>query len=1118
MADHGGLRTQERKVATVLFADIAGSTALGERLDIEPLGQVMGAFQRAVREAVERCDGSAEFVGDGVVAIFGAPRATEDHQGRALTAADLILDAIDQLNQRLVDRFGVSLGVRIGINTGEVLVDPSLDLRLGALAGDTFNVAARLEQSAGVGEVWASERTASAVGGRAMVDLGSLQVAGRERPVRAFRVGRAGTGGERPGRPALVGRQRELAVLAAAFDAVQSDGASRVVTVLGEAGIGKSALLDAFIEQVVRPLGANVASGACRAFGKAGALAPISRLLESALESPPDHDRLVRLLGADSDREASVLSRALGFDGTDGPAADAPGQAARDLAAAWRSVVAALTSGDPWVFTVEDLHWADPEALDLLRAVPSYARRGVLLVTTARPELEGSDHWPLEPTAGEVLELPALDREATGELAVQVDPQVGRVPAYAGALHRLTEGNPFFVVELIRSISERSGVDGIAPLTERGIGIPDTVQGVLADRIDRLEADAKRVLQVASVIGREFFPEAVAFLLDLDTHGVSEIIEQLIERGMVEVAPDHLAPYRFVHALTRDVAYGSMPRRDLHGLHETIADWLEAHPDAYEGDPATVIAFHLGQACQSLEADWEASEEHVTSVERRWVDWTIRAARRAIDATGFTEARRLARVAIEQAADDRQRVDAMECLGNAHFYGYEGDAAWETLTEAADLAFAGELRAPEELAALYIRALESPVRWAGGMRHPPSPTELRARIVRAQELLPSGDSVERVRLLTVIGFWPYATVGHPDSDLIGLEEARAAAEEAADMAQRIGRIDLESAALDGLGSTHIFRGDYAAADEVVRRRCGLYEALVDPWEKGDMCAVTAWVAFHRARYTEAIEWAGRGIDEFEGDYPSIGLHCRDWRGLARLRLGDWDGLLEDLAVVESAAGGGLPAPYATPLVAAGALVNHLRGDEGECDRLLRVLEASDHSGDVEGTDPLLARWAEYSAPILARRGDVDRAVDLIDRTTYRTASRMGQLLLARCLVVVEAAAWEQADEVVAACRRQSSELGTPVVDVGAWLVEAGRHAALGRWDSALAAADQAHRLAEHQSDRWLTGLAELGLAEAAFRLGDQDGARGHRERAADIFTRLGSVRELRRAHQLPGAR
>lgn len=1114
MADHEGLRTQERKVATVLFADIAGSTSLGEQLDIEPLGQVMGAFQDAVREAVERCDGTAEFVGDGVVAIFGAPRAAENHQGRALAAADLILDAIHQLNYRLVDRFAVSLGVRIGINTGEVLVDPSLDLRLGVLAGDTFNVAARLEQSAGVGEVWASERTMSAVGGRSMHDLGRLQVAGRAQPVRAFRVGRAGTGGERPGRPPLVGRAQELAWLTAVLESVRSGGESRIVTVLGEAGIGKSALLDAFVEKAVRPREMLVAAGACRAFGKAGALAPIARLLESALGAPPDRDRLVGLLGIESDREAATLSRALGLDGTERPAAEAPGQAARDLAAAWRSVVAALTADHPWVFTVEDLHWADPEVRDLLRAVPGSARRGVLLVTTARPELEGTDHWPIDHAAGEVLELSSLDEEETGELAVRVDPQVGRVPAYAGALHRLTEGNPFFVVELIRSISEGGGVDGIAPQSERGMGIPDTVQGVLADRIDRLDRNAKRVLQVASVIGREFFPDAIAFLLDLDAGDVAEIIGQLTERRMVEVAPDHAAPYRFVHALTRDVAYASTPRRDLHGLHETFADWLEAYPEAYEGDPATVIAFHLGQACQSLDADWEASVEHVAAVKRRWVDWTIQAARRAIDATGFTEARRLARVAIEQAADDRQTVDAMECLGNAHFYSYEGDAAWVTLTGAADLAFEGDLRTPTELAALYIRALESPVRWAGGMRRPPNPDELWARIVRARELLPAGDSVERVRLLTVAGFWPYATVGHPDSGLIGVEEARSAAEDAADMAQRIGRIDLESGALDGLVSTFIFRGDYAAADEVMRRRCGLYDALVDPWEKGDMCAMTAWVAFQRARYDEAIEWASRGIDEFEGEYPSIGLHCRDWRGLAKLRLGDWDGLLEDLTVVESAANGGLPALYATPLVGAAAFVNHLRGAESECDRLLRVLEAIDRSHDVEVTDPILARWAEYTAPILARRGDVDRAFDLIDRTTYRRASRMGHLLLARCLVVLEAGAWEQADDVVDACHLQSSELGTPVVDAAARLVEAGRHAALGRWDAALASADHARRLAEQQSDPWLTGLAELGLAEVAAHLGDGEQLELRRRRAVEVFTRLGAVRELDRARRL----
>ena len=307
MVQHGRLRSQERKVATVLFADLAESTSLGERLDIEPLAQVMGAFHRAVREAVERCEGSAESVGDGVVAIFGAPVAVENHQGRALEAADAILDSIDRLNRRLAPSLGAELGVRIGVNTGDVLVDYAGDTGVGGMASDVFNVAARLEQAADVGEIVVSERTLAAVHDRAAVDLGDLPIAGRVHPVRAFRVQRAGSvASDRVSKPRLVGRQVEMESLRAALDSVLSTGRSRCCTIVGEAGIGKSALFDAFIDQVSSDTPMPIAQSGCRAFGKPGAFAPIADLLESALGEPPTRHGIAELLSGEPEQHVEL--------------------------------------------------------------------------------------------------------------------------------------------------------------------------------------------------------------------------------------------------------------------------------------------------------------------------------------------------------------------------------------------------------------------------------------------------------------------------------------------------------------------------------------------------------------------------------------------------------------------------------------------------------------------------------------------------------------------------------------------------------------------------------------------------------------------------------------------
>ncbi len=1103
MDRHGRLRSEERKVASVLFADLADSTALGERLDIEPLAQVMGAFHGAVRGAVERCHGSAEFVGDGVVAIFGAPTAVENHQGMALEAADQILEAVDRLDRHLAPTLGVRLGVRIGINTGDVLVDPTGDLSVGSMASDAFNVASRLEQIASVGEIVASERTVRAVRDRAVIDLGYLPIDGRAQPVRAFRVRRASIAGGKGGRSSgLVDRVNEMERLEAALRQVRWSQRSAIVTVIGEAGMGKSVLLSAFLDFVSRELPVSVASGGCTPFGRTGPLDPISRLLGSALGSqPPERAAIAEVLG--EARHVDVLVRALGLEDPDFEPETAPGRAAEELTSAWRALISRLTDVGPWVFAVEDVHWADPETLDLLRVVVDAPGEGVLVVVTARPELD-SDSWP---ETEYVIELAPLDQAGIEAVARSVEPSIDETPGMGPALHRLTEGNPFFAVELARTFSERADRVGSSPPDLRSLGVPDTIHGVLADRIDRLDPLAKRVLQSASMIGREFFPAPIADILEMDEPELEAALHRLRRRGMIEPTRDATTPFRFVHALTRDVAYGSISRRDLHGLHETVADWLEAHPEAIHGDTAATIAFHLGRACGSVRADWEATSEHVEAVRRRWIDWTIKATRRAIAATGFTEAKRLARVAIDNAVDDEQSVSAFECLGNAHFYSYEGDDAWEALTRAADLAASTRSRELTDVAILYIRALASTVRWAGGVRHPPIPQELKNRIELARELLPPGDSVERVQLLTVIGFWPYATVGQPETGLISEEAARAAALEAADMARRLGRVDLESAALDGLGSTHIFRGDYRAAGEVTDRRCGLYDELRDPWERGDLCAVAAWVAFQRGRYEAAIEWATRGVDGAGDDYPGIELHCRTWRGLARLRTGDWDALLDECSAVEQQLPhGASPAPYTTPLVAAAALVRHLRGEEDECDRLLRMITPSD---EPEG--PPLSRWAEFVAPIVARRGDPQTAFEMIDCTAHRRASRFGQLLIARCQVGIETGRWERFDEFVSDGRGFVEAHGVEGALPALSVVQG--HGALsgGDLDGAVDTFERAFREAKSVGDLWWRGHASLGLATAYSRMEDAGAARSHRDAAVDAFTRLGSTSELQRA-------
>ena len=1108
------LESQERKVATVLFADIAGSTSLGEMFDVEPLGQIVGAFHSAVSDAVIRCGGHAEFVGDGVVAVFGAPIAAENHQGRALRASDLILDAIDALNETLLERHGVSLGVRIGVNTGDVLVDRSLDVDLGALAGDTFNVAARLQEAAGVGEVLATQRTVAFIRDRTLDDLGPVRIPGRSTPIRAYRVGRSGSYfAVAKALPELVGRHDQLAALESAMSEVRATGVSHAVTLIGEAGIGKSTLLEVFLGTVAAEAGTPVAFGACRAFGRGGALEPLTMLIESARPGVSIVEAVHSLL--DTDHQAATLTRALGLADDDHASPGAPGSARRDLSEAWRALVSALTQDETWVLAIEDLHWADPELLELLLEGLSARGRGVLLITTARTEfLTAGAAWPLDPGAKQVITVTPFEPGETATMASLLDPETDKVLGLGAALHRLTEGNPFFVTELVRSVSERGGFARMAGPGLEHLEVPDSVQGVLADRIDRLDQEDKKVLQVAAVIGREFWPPAVAALIDLDDAAVELAMTHLAARRMIEHSTAASTPCRFVHALTRDVAYASIPRRHLHRLHEKVAGWIQTHSIVHEADSAALVAFHLSQAGRFLESDWEADAEHILSVRRDAAQWSIIAARRAIAATALTEAKRLAHQAIEMAIDDQQRIDATECLGNAHVYGYEGDSAWEMLTRAADLAYGTGYRTASALAGMYISALESPVRWPGGMRHIPTPEQLRSRIDRALELLDRGDSTERVRLLTVMGFWPYATDGQEGTELIGSEDAQQSAREAADMARRLHRPDLESAALDGLASCHITAGDYGAADHVVQRRLQLYDSLTDSWERGDLCAMGGWVSFHTGHYKEGIEWTTRGIREFGDQYPGVALHCRTWRGLIRFRSGDWDGLLDDCAVIESNLVDGIPPPYTTPLVAAAALVHHLRGAAAATDRLIALLDAYEKVDEPPHGDPPLSRWAEYLAHVVALRGDIELALAMLERTTWRRESRLGPLLHARCLVVAEGRLWDQIDELVETCRRQADERGTPAVLPAASWTRGESLFEQGDWNGACASFAEALGLAHDLGDPWMSAIASLGCARSLHAAGDIPAARESAQTAAETFRHLGSIREWSTATEL----
>lgn len=523
--------TDERKLVTVLFVDVVGSTGMAESLDAEDWKTVInGAFQ-SLAAAVHRYEGTiAQFLGDGFLAFFGAPITHEDDPARAVRAALDLIDAAGEYGEQIRDRTGLEFAVRVGINSGQVVVGSvGTDLRYEYLAvGDTVNLAARLQSAAEPMTALISESTRRLISDRfEFHDLGLMEVRGRSAPTRVFTVERGRAVLEPEHRPValtspMVGREEELARLIAATDATRA-GIGRLTVIVGEAGIGKSRLLRewriAAQARNVRWVQANVpAHGAGLAYHLA------AEATRSMLALAPDANtsQLVAVLRRLSAGEELMANRAylaqllsITDDGTaTGSALTPQGRQARYVELV-RGVARAATT-DPLLLVLNDVHWSDPSSIDLLRwLLPLHAELPMLIALVTRPDRE-SVGWRLveaaREAAGAGLEEIALQPLLADEghrLLANLLEQHELPPTVAELVDDRAEGNPLFVEEMVHMLVDHGiltrGPDGWELQNDvGGADIPDTLQGLLAARIDRLEPEARTALRVASVIGRQF--------------------------------------------------------------------------------------------------------------------------------------------------------------------------------------------------------------------------------------------------------------------------------------------------------------------------------------------------------------------------------------------------------------------------------------------------------------------------------------------------------------------------------------------------------------------------------------------------------------------------------------
>ncbi len=653
--------TDERRVVTVLFADLAGSTALGERLDPEDVRAVQADLFALVGAEVERFGGVTEkFVGDAVLAVFGVPQAHEDDAERAVRAALAIVEAFGSWAARVRERYSADLGLRVGVNTGEVVAGREAAARGEVMVtGDAVNVAARLEQLARPGTVLVGSRTYQAthrVIRYRRVD--ALEAKGKSAPVDAWEalavVGRPGARVSHVEAP-LIGRTDELALLRLAAARVERERTPQLVTVYGHAGVGKSRLVSEFVARLEH---ARVLVGSCVPYGDGVTYLPLIEVA-SALAGIRDDDAndvalgKVRAAVEDVVAEEHVARVLDGVSWTIGLSRPEPatglggGVDVRSrLRQAWALYLAALGQQGLVVLLLEDIHWASESFLDLVEGVFGLLESSaVLIVCVARPELvDARPQWGGGRVTASSLMLAPLARSESESLlqallAGAVSDRVAR------SILEPAEGNPFFVEEMLAMLVERGALeqrDGEWVETARleRVTLPDSIHGIIAARIDMLEARERDALRRCSVMGRTFWPSAVG----VDDDVVGGLTGRALVSEQASSSFSGRREFSFKHALTRDVAYGTLPRSERGALHRAVAEWLRGSVPERHAETTELVAYHYDQALLYGEADDE--------LRRRAFEALLEAGDAVLRRGSYEQARRLFARALELAPDD----------------------------------------------------------------------------------------------------------------------------------------------------------------------------------------------------------------------------------------------------------------------------------------------------------------------------------------------------------------------------------------------------------------------------------------------------------------------------------
>jgi class 3 adenylate cyclase/tetratricopeptide (TPR) repeat protein len=623
----------ERKQVTVLFADVKGSMELAEQLDPEAFSQIMQRFFRILSDGVERFEGFVDkFTGDGIMALFGAPIAHEDHAQRACLAALHLRDEIARYATELKREHGIGFSTRMGLNSGEVIVGKiGDDLRMDYTAqGHTVGLAQRMESLAEPNTCYLSAATAAlAAGYFALDDLGEFRVKGVAAPMRVHRLD--GLGGARTrfdvarsrGLSRFVGRASDLRTLEDALEQTAA-GNGQVIGVVAEAGTGKSRLCFEFLEHC-RERGMRVFEGRAVAHGRNVPFLPILEVFRSYFGITGEDDdnaaraKIAAHMNAFDQKFGEALPLVFDFLGVSDPQNPAPrldpDLRQRQLIGVMRHIIRSASEKQPTVTMVEDLHWLDAASAEFLEHMVD-ARAGThsLLLLNFRPEYRAE--W-MQKSWYRQIPLTPLDQKACGELLASLLGNDPSIATLAAPIHARTGGNPFFIEEVAQHLIETGHLAGgrgayrfVTPLDR--MEVPATVKSVLAARIDRLAEREKRLLQTAAVIGKDFAEPLLAAVAELASVDLTAALTTLQRAEFLhEQAIYPVAEYAFKHPLTQEVALGSLLQERCRHVHASVARAIEQQDAAHLDERAALLAHHWEEAGEA----WPAALWHKRAAE-----------------------------------------------------------------------------------------------------------------------------------------------------------------------------------------------------------------------------------------------------------------------------------------------------------------------------------------------------------------------------------------------------------------------------------------------------------------------------------------------------------------------